>query len=47
MRIGTYVEVAKDEQPTGIGLHVQNLVQALAEIEGRMSISSTIQAIFS
>src|SRR5262245_49650053 len=33
MRIGIYVEVARDEKPTGIGLHVRHLVQALAQID--------------
>jgi glycosyltransferase involved in cell wall biosynthesis len=33
MRIGIYVEVAKDKQPTGIGLHVRNLVQSLADLD--------------
>jgi glycosyltransferase involved in cell wall biosynthesis len=33
MRIGIYVEVARDAKPTGIGLHVQNLVQALVAID--------------
>ena len=31
MRIGIYVETAKDPQPTGIGLHVRELVHALAK----------------
>lgn len=33
MRIGIYCDVAKDERPTGIGLHVRNLLDALAEID--------------
>lgn len=33
MRIGIYVDVAKDANPTGIGLHVRHLVQSLAEID--------------
>jgi glycosyltransferase involved in cell wall biosynthesis len=35
MRIGIYVETAKAEQPSGIGLHVRNLIHALAEVDGR------------
>ncbi len=35
MRIGIYVDVAKVDQPTGIGLHVRNLVNALAQIDDR------------
>lgn len=33
MRIGIYADVAKDPKPTGIGLHVVNLLQALAQID--------------
>jgi glycosyltransferase involved in cell wall biosynthesis len=33
LRIGIYVDVAKDQRPTGIGLHVRNLVQALADLD--------------
>jgi glycosyltransferase involved in cell wall biosynthesis len=33
MRIGIYAELAKDEKPTGIGLHVRNLLDALAHID--------------
>jgi glycosyltransferase involved in cell wall biosynthesis len=33
MRIGIYVEVARGDKPTGIGLHVRNLVNALAELD--------------
>ncbi|MBI3408458.1 MAG: glycosyltransferase family 4 protein [Planctomycetes bacterium] len=33
MRIGIYVDVAKDARPSGIGLHVVNLLQALARID--------------
>lgn len=35
MRIGMYVEVALDERPTGIGKHIQCLLDALAEIDDR------------
>lgn len=33
MRIGIYAQVARDAKPTGIGLHVRELVQALAAID--------------
>ncbi len=33
MRIGIYVDVAKEAKPTGIGLHIRNLIQALAELD--------------
>jgi glycosyltransferase involved in cell wall biosynthesis len=33
MKIGIYVDVAKDEKPSGIGLHIRNLLQALAGID--------------
>lgn len=33
MRIGIYVEVAKDEQPTGIGRHVLKLLESLAQVD--------------
>jgi glycosyltransferase involved in cell wall biosynthesis len=33
MRIGIYVDSAREAQPTGIGLHVRNLVDALARID--------------
>jgi len=34
MKIGIYVETAKDAEPTGIGLHVRNLLDALAALDG-------------
>jgi glycosyltransferase involved in cell wall biosynthesis len=34
MRIGIYVETAKKDRPTGIGLHVRNLLDGLAQIDG-------------
>ena len=33
MRIGIYADLAKDPQPTGIGLHVRELLTALAAID--------------
>ncbi|WP_425616592.1 glycosyltransferase family 4 protein [Anatilimnocola sp. NA78] len=33
MRIGIYVDVARDAKPTGIGKHVLHLIQALAELD--------------
>lgn len=33
MRIGIYVDVARDERPTGIGKHVVHLLRALAQID--------------
>lgn len=33
MRIGIYADVARDAKPTGIGLHVRELVRALADVD--------------
>ncbi len=33
MKIGIYVEHARDERPTGIGLHIRNLLDALAALD--------------
>jgi glycosyltransferase involved in cell wall biosynthesis len=33
MKIGIYVDVAKDEKPSGIGLHVRKLIDCLAELD--------------
>src|SRR5262245_12240333 len=33
MRIGIYAETARDPKPTGIGLHVRELIRALAAID--------------
>ncbi len=33
MRIGIYVDVARDAKPTGIGKHVLHLIQALADLD--------------
>src|SRR5262245_41310818 len=35
MKIGIYADTAKADQPTGIGLHVRNLLHALAEVDGQ------------
>ena len=33
MKIGIYVEHARDARPTGIGLHIRNLLDALAALD--------------
>lgn len=33
MKIGIYVEHARDERPTGIGLHIRNLLDSLAALD--------------